>query len=1012
MKKIVVFQILFILTSSVFLSSTPINQNDTDLSILDTELIHTIYEAPNSLWLNFHNEEPHTNSIVISTIQFDDFGNLWVSGTLLKDQTLFFDDDAFLSKINPNGEIEWMKLYEGSGLDTGLYGIEFDSEGNVVIAFQTTSRDLPIINAEAYYYPNAISFDLYIEKMDPSGNVLWSTYFGGPYFEAAAEVIVDEQDNVYLTGIGSGGPFFPVKDSFYNANEDAEGIVIAKFFPNGTLEWSTVIELDGILGSTYFGNGQIIFAGTSDETNAIVPNSNSSYTGGRFAIIEVNVTSKEIVWGNLYGGNGNGFEFGGAVDMDGANNILQTGGTASVFNVTNGIDTTLNQSDALIVKYNSSRHIEWSTYLGGSSFEDASGVIFDDNGDVIIVGVTSSPDFPFADTSTSRGLSDVFITKINGEGTQILMSTLFGGDQDEGDIVLAGDDVQLEYLSGSIYTASETESDIDDLYANGTKLEPNYPFTFGGKTTGFIYQLNAETFAPERLLTAVVVPGPDLDYDGDGLTNWDEYRLFVDDGIAVDPFNWDTDGDGLPDGWEIEFGLSPNDIAVPSGDFDSFDADGLTNLQEFQFGTLPNNTDTDHDGMDDWFEFDNGLNGTHDDTQEDADGDEMSNIYEFDNSIGKLGVNGLNASNALDGNFDPDEDDAVNTIEYLAGTDPFDWDTDGDGLPDGYEIANNLDATTSNVGKDSDGDFIPDSVEYKYRRFGLNPDSKIELFIEIGIFTAIIGTILFFRIRGGRRNKQAKKNGFDGYGHQRRVQETGYNSLEDSEDAKSRGFRLAKAEESIGSLNFKTVSEYQGGLEKLNQDLISTYTNDFIDSQLASIQSTKTPVELHQLKSQFIVRRKNISSSLTDLEKIMSVHQEILKLFKNNKEVFVSLDQAEIELNQRQIDKLHNRLNGFISKMENEFDQRETWFKPWSSLLKLIQITEDDKPIILDDIREVVETSDEQAEGLLKSLLEENPQIGSYDVSTKTYAKSKGAEVTAYLEKALKLMEDLEDEYL
>ncbi|MBE0502418.1 MAG: hypothetical protein IBX47_13390, partial [Desulfuromonadales bacterium] len=58
----------------------------------------------------------------------------------------------------------------------------------------------------------------------------------------------------------------------------------------------------------------------------------------------------------------------------------------------------------------------------------------------------------------------------------------------------------------------------------------------------------------------------------------------------------DTDNDGIPDDWELFWGFNPNDPADAASDPDS---DGLTNLQEFLAGTDPFNPDSDSDGIPD-----------------------------------------------------------------------------------------------------------------------------------------------------------------------------------------------------------------------------------------------------------------------------------------------------------------------------------------------------------------------------------------------------------------------------
>jgi hypothetical protein len=58
----------------------------------------------------------------------------------------------------------------------------------------------------------------------------------------------------------------------------------------------------------------------------------------------------------------------------------------------------------------------------------------------------------------------------------------------------------------------------------------------------------------------------------------------------------DTDGDGMPDGWEASYGLNPFDPVDGSNDLDD---DGLTNSEEWASGTLPTESDTDGDGVSD-----------------------------------------------------------------------------------------------------------------------------------------------------------------------------------------------------------------------------------------------------------------------------------------------------------------------------------------------------------------------------------------------------------------------------
>ncbi len=96
------------------------------------------------------------------------------------------------------------------------------------------------------------------------------------------------------------------------------------------------------------------------------------------------------------------------------------------------------------------------------------------------------------------------------------------------------------------------------------------------------------------------------DTDGDGLSDLDEQNIH-----HTDIAHPDTDGDLLPDGWEVENGLDPleaHGLNEKDGAIGDPDGDGANNLQEFQFVSDPHNPDSDGDETNDGAEIANGSN--------------------------------------------------------------------------------------------------------------------------------------------------------------------------------------------------------------------------------------------------------------------------------------------------------------------------------------------------------------------------------------------------------------------
>ena len=198
--------------------------------------------------------------------------------------------------------------------------------------------------------------------------------------------------------------------------------------------------------------------------------------------------------------------------------------------------------------------------------------------------------------------------------------------------------------------------------------------------------------------------GDDFDYDG--LSNWDEVSMH-----QTNPLKWDSDDDGLPDNWEIQHGLDPNDNGSTdpaNGANGDPDGDGLTNEFEYWYYADPNFADTDGDGLNDFDEV--FVYYTYPDSS-DTDYDGLNDYAE----VFTYGTDPWN--------WDCDEDTLSDGEEVLThGTNPLKMDTDGDWMWDDWELANNLDPTDAADGLlDADSDTLANQLEFVFLDQGYDP---------------------------------------------------------------------------------------------------------------------------------------------------------------------------------------------------------------------------------------------------------------------------------------------------
>ena len=258
------------------------------------------------------------------------------------------------------------------------------------------------------------------------------------------------------------------------------------------------------------------------------------------------------------------------------------------------------------------------------------------------------------------------------------------------------------------------------------RAEPGFVFDHWEYTTGPLGSAITEDTnsivinAPEDIVAFFIIDDPNLDTDGDGITDQNESIA------GTDPTNPDTDGDGENDAVEVGDPNNPTDTdgdgiidALESSNNDQ-DGDGV-NDEEDPANTdpcVPNldagNCDQDNDGLTNDEEIAEGTDPTNPDTDGDGynDGDELSS-----------GTDPLDPCDPDDilpeCNIDTDGDGLTDAQEAVLGTDPNNADTDGDGLTDGAEFNNGSDPLD---GCDPD-DSNPDCAEGVHIPTGFSPNN-------------------------------------------------------------------------------------------------------------------------------------------------------------------------------------------------------------------------------------------------------------------------------------------------
>lgn len=302
-------------------------------------------------------------------------------------------NDAFIGKITPNGQLLWLSYFGSTGSDIG-YELACDTTGNLVLGGTSTSNIL-YTTPSSFQMTMAGNTDAFIARFSSAGQLKWCTFYGGNGSEDIHALTTDVYGNI----IGSGGTFSFNLNTSQGCQQPVKDIGMDAY----------LIKLDS--------NGARIFS-------------------------------------TFFGGNGQDDAYGLATDYTA--NIYMSGQTASSnFQVTpNAFQSQLNGlADTYFAKFTPQGILSHCTLLGGSDYDFINKMSYS-NGYLYLIGNTASNNFPILNNTvynTLQGSANILILKYHTNGTPVATSYFGGNSYDAGnDLVAHGNTICFVGKSSSL----------------------------------------------------------------------------------------------------------------------------------------------------------------------------------------------------------------------------------------------------------------------------------------------------------------------------------------------------------------------------------------------------------------------------------------------------------------------------------------------------------------------------------------------------------------------------------
>jgi uncharacterized membrane protein/predicted secreted protein len=357
-------------------------------------------------------------------------GYMTISGT---------NTDAWVLKLDPDGNIQWQKVFGGPFADEAYEVKETHYEGQVsyiVAGYSVTS--VPTNQSNGF-----------IVKLDSNGNFVWSLTYGGTAEDQFRSLTISQESGTeyiivtgYTRSFGSGGEDAWIlkvnsldgstvwQKTFGTSNDDRFQRVITSSY-NGSISyvfagrtatpstnydfWVMITDKDGNIQMSKKYYYHLFPSGVPGREQAwdIKETPDGAFVVGNFAeryigsggrdmwILKIRKDNGGIIWQKAFGGPG-------SLDDEARSLLVEENGDIIIAGTAHSLVSSSSNYDIWILRLDKDGNLKWQKVFGlpGSNADLASSICLSDDGNFVVAGYTT----------TSGGGNDIFVMKITPDG--------------------------------------------------------------------------------------------------------------------------------------------------------------------------------------------------------------------------------------------------------------------------------------------------------------------------------------------------------------------------------------------------------------------------------------------------------------------------------------------------------------------------------------------------------------------------------------------------------------------